>query len=263
MATCIVQLVRDEPNERIYNVSTFKKGKEIVKMTIFKKDINHVNCSCQMFEFEGIPCSHLLCILKQERIFTLPEQYILRRWSIQARKGSECYMRLFERTVSFDDSLVARHGDLLYYATMAVDESSMCLKGYQNAKKVLLDLIQTSRAINETERTVDKKGEKSCEKEGDKTCNKEGDKSCDSRQYLEPKHIITKGHAKRLKSSKEKALKNARLCHGCNKRGVSHDKRNCPALVNRGTVQESALSPVLFDKGEASINSDSDDESEA
>lgn len=233
MASCIIPLQKDEPNERIYDVSTFKKEKEIVKRTIFKKDTNHANCSCQMFEFEGIPCTHLLCILKQERIFILPEQYILRRWSIQVRKGSACYMRLFERTVSFDDSLVARHGDLLYYATMVVDESSMCSKAYQNAKQVLLDLIRTSRAINETEGTVDKKGLKSSEKEGDKTCNKEGDKSCDSKQYLEPKHIITKGRVKRLKSSKEKALKNARLCRGCNKRGVSHDKRNCPALVNR------------------------------
>ena len=36
---------------------------------------------------------------------------------------------------------------------------------------------------------------------------------------------------KLLKSLKEKATK-GRLCKGCNKRGVSHDKRNCPVLLN-------------------------------
>lgn len=93
-----------------------------------------------MFEFVGIPYSHLLCILKQERVFKLLEEYILRRWSIQARKGFDCYMSIFELTVSFDDSLVARHGDLFYYASMAVDK---------------------------TEGTRDKNRGKSCDKKGD------------------------------------------------------------------------------------------------
>ena len=108
---------------------------------------------------------------------------------------------------------------------MAVDESSMFVKAYENAKQVLLDLIRTSRTINETVGTGDKKGGNSCEKKGDK--------SVDAKQYLEPKHISTKGRAKRLKYSKEKALKKAQLCRGCNRRGVSHDRRNCPVLLNR------------------------------
>eukprot|EP00268_Persea_americana_P039927 TRINITY_DN3957_c0_g1_i1.p1 TRINITY_DN3957_c0_g1~~TRINITY_DN3957_c0_g1_i1.p1 ORF type:complete len:322 (-),score=34.88 TRINITY_DN3957_c0_g1_i1:414-1379(-) len=199
MATCIIQPQTDEENERIYDVSTFKGEKEIVCRVIFVKDMKHTNCSCQMFDFEGIPCNHILCILKQERIFILPDQYILRRWTIQARKGSDVYMSLFERTISFDNSLVARHGDLLYYATMAVDESSMSVNAYENAKQVLPDLIRTSRAINETVGTGDKKGGNSCEKEGDK--------SVDAKQYLEPKHISTKDVPRDLNPPKKNHLK--------------------------------------------------------
>ncbi|XXG45971.1 hypothetical protein AAC387_Pa02g0919 [Persea americana] len=44
---------------------------------------------------------------------------------------------------------------------------------------------------------------------------------------------VDKGRPKRLKSSRKKAQKKDRLCRGCNQRGVSHDKRNCPALLNR------------------------------
>ena len=51
-------------------------------------------------------------------------------------------------------------------------------------------------------------------------------------EYNEPAHVMMKGRAKKLRSSKEKATK-GRLCKGCNKHGVSHDKRNCPVLLNK------------------------------
>ena len=91
MATCIIQLQKDEENGRTYDVSTFKGENEIVCRVIFIKDMN-ANWSCQMFDFEGIPCNYIFCILKQERIFVLPDRYILRRWTIQAKKGSDVYM---------------------------------------------------------------------------------------------------------------------------------------------------------------------------
>eukprot|EP00268_Persea_americana_P045236 TRINITY_DN4604_c0_g2_i3.p1 TRINITY_DN4604_c0_g2~~TRINITY_DN4604_c0_g2_i3.p1 ORF type:complete len:128 (-),score=24.69 TRINITY_DN4604_c0_g2_i3:1504-1887(-) len=52
-------------------------------------------------------------------------------------------------------------------------------------------------------------------------------------RYLPPKQAITKGSPKRLKSSKEKAKKKDRLCCGCGKFGVAHDRRNCPGLDKR------------------------------
>ncbi|KAH6795250.1 hypothetical protein C2S52_005727 [Perilla frutescens var. hirtella] len=43
----------------------------------------------------------------------------------------------------------------------------------------------------------------------------------------DPSEIRTKGCGKRLPSSKEKSSLKARICHGCGRTGVSHDKRNC------------------------------------
>lgn len=34
-------------------------------------------------------------------------------------------------------------------------------------------------------------------------------------------------------TSKEAAQTKLRLCHGCNKCGVSHDKHTCPTLLER------------------------------
>lgn len=48
-----------------------------------------------------------------------------------------------------------------------------------------------------------------------------------------PQQSKTKGPGSRLISTKDKARDNDRKCNGCGKRGVSHDKRNCPALKER------------------------------
>lgn len=55
--------------------------------------------------------------------------------------------------------------------------------------------------------------------------------------YNEPSQVRAKGCGKRLKGGKEKALGKAknsktRRCNGCGLIGQSHDKRNCPMIVN-------------------------------
>ena len=55
-------------------------------------------------------------------------------------------------------------------------------------------------------------------------------------QVHPPAQSKIKGSGKRLKSGKELAVDHMlkdRLCHGCNKRGVGHDKRTCPAIVSQ------------------------------
>lgn len=47
---------------------------------------------------------------------------------------------------------------------------------------------------------------------------------------IDPSDVRTKGCGKRLKSSKEKSTSKTRKCHGCERRGVIHDKCNCPNL---------------------------------
>lgn len=62
---------------------------------------------------------------------------------------------------------------------------------------------------------------------------KKGKMLVNESQYRDPLHVVTKGRGKRLKSSKEKAMEKQCLCHGCNQRGVSHNKRNCPGILKR------------------------------
>ncbi|XP_077230108.1 protein FAR1-RELATED SEQUENCE 5-like [Tasmannia lanceolata] len=42
-------------------------------------------CECAMFEMEGILCQHILRIFDHKQLRKIPERYMLRRWSIEAR----------------------------------------------------------------------------------------------------------------------------------------------------------------------------------
>ncbi|KAL6558720.1 hypothetical protein OROMI_019070 [Orobanche minor] len=60
-------------------------------------EVQHSNmdfkCSCSRFEFRGILCKHILYIMKQKfSLNSIPEKYILPRWTLGARHSS-----LFER----------------------------------------------------------------------------------------------------------------------------------------------------------------------
>ncbi|KAF7132027.1 hypothetical protein RHSIM_Rhsim09G0092300 [Rhododendron simsii] len=55
----------------------------------------------------------------------------------------------------------------------------------------------------------------------------------------EPLKVRAKGCDKRLKGGKEKAVKKSRKCHGCGLLGQSHDKRNCPKLMNMSSQDAS------------------------
>ncbi|OMO62858.1 Zinc finger, PMZ-type [Corchorus olitorius] len=43
------------------------------------------SCSCQMFEYSGILCRHILTVFTVTNVLTLPSQYILKRWTRNAK----------------------------------------------------------------------------------------------------------------------------------------------------------------------------------
>ncbi|KAJ6369114.1 hypothetical protein OIU78_001477 [Salix suchowensis] len=46
-------------------------------------------CSCQMFEHSGIICRHILAVFRAKNVLTLPSQYVLKRWTTNAKSRAE------------------------------------------------------------------------------------------------------------------------------------------------------------------------------
>ncbi|GAU23100.1 hypothetical protein TSUD_184010 [Trifolium subterraneum] len=79
--TCIKVL-----EEGVYIVTNYDNGKER-KVTGNLLD-QKVSCDCRKFETHGILCSHAIKVLDAMNIKLIPEHYILKRWTRDARLGS-------------------------------------------------------------------------------------------------------------------------------------------------------------------------------
>ncbi|XP_077240724.1 protein FAR1-RELATED SEQUENCE 5-like [Tasmannia lanceolata] len=75
-------------NESTYQVVRKGEDFETTKgCTVVYNDSEGVSatCDCVMFETSGILCSHILKIFDKKQLSSIPEPYILRRWTIDAR----------------------------------------------------------------------------------------------------------------------------------------------------------------------------------
>ncbi|KAG6702816.1 hypothetical protein I3842_07G055100 [Carya illinoinensis] len=77
--------VGKEGERRIYEVTPNGKEQPIYHVTLESGDAKAI-CTCHMFEFVGILCRHILCVLrKKSKLDMLPHHYILERWTINAK----------------------------------------------------------------------------------------------------------------------------------------------------------------------------------
>lgn len=87
---CIAILVGDCGGLELYTVKETMHDHSSSGVT-FRREDNVANCSCHLFESEGILCRHALTIFEIKQIFILPDRYILKRWTKFAKnvKASE------------------------------------------------------------------------------------------------------------------------------------------------------------------------------
>ncbi|XP_073037914.1 protein FAR1-RELATED SEQUENCE 5-like [Primulina eburnea] len=207
----------------IYKVMNFQassSSKPRVLTHVIQGD--DILCSCMKFQFEGIPCRHMLAFFRINQVFHLPDKYILKCWT-QAAKIVEFFPTDEQNVVEAPERcLMSRHLRLSYKASALVDIASLTVEG-TNFLNAQFDYIGNKMKDLNMTTTVS----------GGSQCRRATDRAID---IVDPQKIRTKGCGKRLKSSKEKATTQGRKCRGCGRRGVQHDKRNCPNLQDGSTI---------------------------
>ncbi|KAK7406965.1 hypothetical protein VNO78_08601 [Psophocarpus tetragonolobus] len=94
-------------------------------------------CSCQMFEFSGLVCRHILTVFRVINLLTLPSHYILKRWSRIAKSGVILDERTTNMSNGAQESLTIRYNNLRLEALKYVDEGVTSLKVYDVATRAL------------------------------------------------------------------------------------------------------------------------------
>ncbi|KAL2485890.1 Protein FAR1-RELATED SEQUENCE 5 [Abeliophyllum distichum] len=223
MKTYVVQRLEHGPN--------FDRPRELQYYT----DTDFVACSCRTFDFEGYPCRHMICFLKKKQVLLLPEKYILRRWTKNAKIGSVCESNATNyRDDSSIQSLMGRHGMLSQKAQVLVDDAALT-----HARSTFL--LGEFEMLNLRVKEIDDGGNFG------KIKSKSSSQSREVQQVIEdPTGVRAKGCGKRLRSSKEKAMaRGIRQCSVCGVNG--HDKRTCPRLNDRSNVGDCSETQYDYD----------------
>ncbi|KAL6184741.1 hypothetical protein ACLB2K_046141 [Fragaria x ananassa] len=129
---------------RVYITSSYNNDEENECTTTYyhRSSDPRLVCSCQLFEHEGIPCSHLFNVMKHERMREIPRSLILKRWTKEAK--SEVQSTVPKDNTPSETLRSARHGDLTYlgskisYLASQTEEGTAILKKELNKLEPIL-----------------------------------------------------------------------------------------------------------------------------
>ncbi|XP_039000496.1 protein FAR1-RELATED SEQUENCE 5-like [Hibiscus syriacus] len=119
-------VIDDTGLEVTYRVTKFGEDQKahFVKFNGFRKK---ASCSCQMFEFSGIICKHVLAVFRVTNVLTLPSHYILKRWTRNAKSGITVDGCSVEITSNSLESYAARYDNLCHEAIKFVEEGTVSM----------------------------------------------------------------------------------------------------------------------------------------
>ncbi|KAL4370822.1 hypothetical protein AHAS_Ahas06G0104200 [Arachis hypogaea] len=179
----------------------FRKPRRVYSV-LYESNSERYECSCKLWNSIGIPCSHIICVLKKLEKDALPMRLVLKRWSKDAKSGS------------FDDSdggLDSNRAFRGWYGSLWTSCLPMCLLAAQRPATYEHAAAKIAQLLKEIEVEVSK---------GNNSTSVHD--TVDGEDILDPKIIKSKGAPRSTDNGKT-----ARRCRRC--RGFGHDRRNCTA----------------------------------
>ncbi|KAL2234373.1 protein FAR1-RELATED SEQUENCE 3 isoform X1 [Sesamum indicum] len=106
------------------------------KAYIVMLDVSGMNasCSCQMFEYSGVLCRHILTVFTVTNVLTIPSHYILKRWTRNARASLSDEQEIDMQCM---ESLTVRFNNLCREALKFAEVGAVAAETYNAAMDVL------------------------------------------------------------------------------------------------------------------------------
>jgi hypothetical protein len=90
-----------------------------------------------MFEYSGIICRHILAVFRAKNVLTLPSQYVLKRWTTNAKSRAVLDEGASELPNDSRESLTVRYNNLRQEAIKYVEEGAKSIHIYNVAMDAL------------------------------------------------------------------------------------------------------------------------------
>ncbi|OMP12327.1 hypothetical protein COLO4_03304 [Corchorus olitorius] len=148
--------IDDTGLEVMYRVAKFGEDhtSHFVKFDVFRKK---ASCSCQMFEFCGIICKHVLSVFRVANVLTLPSHYILKRWTRNAKSGVEVADCTVELPSNTQESYAARYDNLCLEVMRLVEEGTESIHIFNVTMDALHEAAQKVAFAKKHDSAVKKK----------------------------------------------------------------------------------------------------------
>ena len=116
------------------------------------------SCSCQMFENSGIICRHILAVFRAKNVLTLPSQYVLKRWTRNAKNGAVLEERDSKLPNNSRESLTVQYNSLRQEAIKYVEEGAKSIHIYNVAMDALQEALKKVAAAKNQSPTAAEDG---------------------------------------------------------------------------------------------------------
>ncbi|KAL3646193.1 Protein FAR-RED ELONGATED HYPOCOTYL 3 [Castilleja foliolosa] len=138
---CIPKKDEQVDSTTTFKVQDFERNQEfVVTLNELKSE---VSCICRLFEFKGFLCRHAMIVLQISGISSIPSQYILKRWTKEAK--SRYFVGEGSEQVQ---SRLQRYNDLCHRAIKLGEEGSLSQESYSLSLRALDDAFDNCLNTN-------------------------------------------------------------------------------------------------------------------
>ncbi|KAH7845688.1 hypothetical protein Vadar_004870 [Vaccinium darrowii] len=216
---------QDTEDHYMYEVGKYGAPKKV--WTVEYKPCNGImKCSCLKVESVGIPCRHMISVMKREQLRQIPPGCVLSRWMRPTMQNGHEGPFLWNDSTTVTQS--TRYGMLSSTFNMVPYYASHLDKEFDEVRKVALQMMCQVRKKWETKDWVDDMATN-----GNAECG-DGEGRVDLFGVGDPVIVRTKGNPGG--SSSAAAPRKPRRCSHC--RSIGHTKRTCKKLHCRGVKDE-------------------------
>ncbi|XP_027077880.1 protein FAR1-RELATED SEQUENCE 5-like isoform X1 [Coffea arabica] len=150
--TFLATKIEDQEEATTYQVAKFGESHKVHFVRYSVRETK-ATCSCQMFEFSGLLCRHILTFFRVANVLTLPPLYVLRRWTKSARSSLMLEDATNDLSNGSRESLTARYNKLRHEVFKYVDEGMQTEETYNAAMDALREAANKVSMARKTART--------------------------------------------------------------------------------------------------------------